>query len=621
MQMQKKLNGGNMSENSFDEFKRELKTKCDIVSIVSKYLQLDRRGRYYWCRCPFHGDKNPSMCVNDIDNTFYCYGCHAGGDVIQFVMQIESQSFIDAVKTLANWANMEVPASFEKSNGEDIVKAKKRKDKLLQLMKDAARHYYENLSKKNAEVAREYIKKRQISDQVARRFGLGFADGYSGLPDYLKSLGYSEEEMLSAGVVKRKDNRVFDPFANRLIFPIIDIYGNVIAFGGRTLDPKSDFAKYLNTAETEIFNKRNTLYAINYLKKQRQVGPVPYVIIVEGYMDTISLHKAGFTMTVASMGTALTQTQAKLIKRFSDKVYICYDGDSAGQNATLRGLDILKNNGLNVFVVQLPDRFDPDDVIKTYGGRGFQKILDEALPLVEFKLNFAKSKYDLSAVDGRVKYLNEAIEVLAAISSGVERELYIPMVADTAMTNADFIRRELDKKLSGDDIGTDISASFSKAPKRQVQTNIESEENGIIVKSEKYVLYAMVHEMPFVNFKSDIGYLFSGERRQIYYVIISAKRSQTSGTLPNNVYEMYSGDDKGVIADIINFGAACADDGNEKKYFNDCLWNIYENYLKNSLADLIAEHSSEVDIVKRQALGEKMKEIQLKLKLKKVEDL
>ena len=388
-----------MERESLDEFKRELKQKNDIVNVVSKYVQLERKGRYYWCRCPFHGEKTPSLCVNDIDNMFYCYGCHVGGDVIKFVMQIESQTFVEAIKTLAAWANMEVPESFELSgNGESIALAKKRKDRLVLLMKEAAKHYHDNLSKASAKSALEYMEKRQLSGAVGTRFGIGYADGYNGLPDYLKTKGFTNEEMIAVGVVKEKDGRIYDPIANRLVFPIIDIYGNVIAFGGRTLEAHPNFAKYLNTAETELFNKRNTLYAVNYLKKQRQQGPIPYVIVVEGYMDTISLHKAGFTMTVASMGTALTQAQAKMIKRFADKVYICYDGDAAGQNATLRGLDILRENGLDVMVVQLPDKYDPDDVIKAYGKEGYQKLLDDALPLVEFKLKYLKSKYDLSNV-------------------------------------------------------------------------------------------------------------------------------------------------------------------------------------------------------------------------------
>ena len=614
-----------MDRELLEDFKRELKQKNDLVNVVSKYVQLERKGRYYWCRCPFHGEKTPSLCINDIDNMFYCYGCHVGGDVIKFVMQIESQSFVEAVKTLASWANMEVPESFESSgNNKDIALAKKRKDRLISLMKDTAMRYHENLSKPSAKPALEYMEKRQLSGAVGTRFGIGFADGYNDLPDYLRGKGYTNDEMLAVGVVKQKDGRIYDPLANRLIFPIIDIYGNVIAFGGRTLDPHPEFAKYLNTAETELFNKRNTLYAINYLKKQRQQGPIPYVIVVEGYMDTISLHKAGFSMTVASMGTALTQSQARLIKRFADKVYICYDGDAAGQNATLRGLDILRENGLDVMVVQLPDKFDPDDVIKTYGREGYQKILDEALPLVEFKLKYLKSKYDLSNVDGRVKYLNEAIDVLAILSSDVERELYAPMVSEIAQTNLDFIKREINKKMSGKSIQNDIQNGLSNVHKTEIKENEYFDENvnNVVVKAEKYILCALLHKKPYAYFKTDVTYLFSNGRREIYKILSNYIEKEPDADLVEKLYTDYQDENQSMIVDIINYNAESAEDEqNEKKYYYDCLWVVYKSYLEARQKELMDEYSNTIDNIKRKEIADKMIDIQLKLKNKKVDEL
>ncbi len=612
-----------MEKNSLEDFKTELKQKNDIVSVVSKYVQLERRGRYYWCRCPFHGEKTPSLCVNDIDSMFYCYGCHVGGDVIKFVMQIESQTFMEAVKTLASWANMELPESFDGKNNEDIALAKKRKDRLVLLMKESAKHYHENLSKNSAYHAIEYMKKRQLEGNVAKHFGIGYADGFNALPDHLKNLGFTDEEMLAVGVVKKKDSKVYDPLAGRVVFPIIDIYGNVIAFGGRTLETDPKFAKYLNTAETELFNKRNTLYAINYLKKQRQQGPIPFVIVVEGYMDTISLHKAGFTMTVASMGTALTQSQAKMIKRFADKVYICYDGDAAGQNATLRGLDILRENGLDVMVVQLPDKFDPDDVIKTYGREGYQKILDEALPLVEFKLKYLKEKHDLSNVDGRVKYLNEALDVLISLDA-VERELYTGMVSDISSTNIDFIKREIEKKIAGKPVLDEIKTKFSKITKTEIKDNLASDEelSPVIVKAEKYVLCSILHRKPYAYFKTDVTYLFSGKRREVYKIICDILDKNSNCNLIEQIYSDYDGENQSMIVDIINYSARSAEDEqSEKKYYDDCVWLIYKNHLEISLKELTDEYSAEVDMVKRKELSQKMIEITQKLKTKKVEDL
>lgn len=609
-----------MEKDSFNKFLAELNQRNDLVSVASKYVQLEHKGRYYWCRCPFHGEKTPSLCINEFDNFYYCYGCHAGGDVITFVMNIESLNFNEAVKLLASWANMEVPDNFSGKNSESVEKAKERKDRLLRLMKETAMHYHDNLLKPFAKNAIEYLTNRQLDSNLIQRFGLGFASGSFDLPEFLKKKGFTIEEMLLAGVVKKRDSgNIYDPLSNRVIFPIIDIYGNVIAFGGRSLEKKPDFAKYLNTPETEIFYKGNNLYAINYLKKQRRNGPIPYMIIVEGYMDTIALHKAGFTMTVASMGTALTQNQAKLIKRFVNKVYICYDGDSAGQNATLRGLDILKDNGLDVLVVQLPDRFDPDDVIKTYGREGYQKCLDSALPLVEFKLKYIKSKYDLKNVDSRVKFLNECIELLSGLSDSVERELYIPMVSELSSTNIDFIRRELDKKLEGKEVNKDLNTAFSKK-NSSVNTQVINEVDSSVVVAEKYVLYSLIHQKPFAHFKSNAEYLFSGDRKDIYNLIENFKTTKSGHELVKSVYDSFV--DKSKIADIVNFGAKSADSAeNENKYYKDCLWVIYKNYLQIEQEKYVNEYKNEIDKLEREKIRKKIDEISTKLRNKDVGEL
>lgn len=612
-------------DNTFNDFINEIIQKNDIVSVCSKYVPLERKGRYYWCRCPFHGEKTASLCINDVDNFFYCYGCHTGGNVIEFVKRIESIEFMDAVKLLATWANIEVPENLSRNkNNEDFAKAKKRKDRLISLMKDTAMHYIENLKKANAKPALEYMKKRQLEGKVATHFAIGYADGYNDLPDYLKTLGYSQDEMLASGVVKQKDGKIYDPEANRLIFPIIDIYGNVIAFGGRTLEAHPQFAKYLNTAETELFNKRNTLYAINYLKKQRQVGPIPYVIVVEGYMDTISLHKAGFTMTVASMGTALTPNQAKMIKRFADKVYICYDGDSAGQNATLRGLDILKENGLDVMVVQLPDKYDPDDVIKAYGREGYQKILDESLPLVEFKLKYLKSKYDLTNVDGRVKYLNDAIDVLAELTS-VERELYAPMVSEIASTNIDFIKRELEKKLEGKSIYEELKTKLAPTQVKEVKQDddsISDSANPVIVKAEKYILCALLHQKPYAYFKNDATFFFSGRRREIYKIVCDIMKNPEKNVIQTIYSEFESDEHQSEIVELINYSAESAEDEqNEKKYYQDCLWRVYKNYLEAKRTELLEYCNNEIDNNKKKELAMQIQELSKKINSGKVDEL
>ena len=328
-------------------------------------------------------------------------------------------------------------------------------------------------------------------------------------------------------------------------------------------------------------------------------------------------------MTVASMGTALTQSQAKMIKRFADKVYICYDGDSAGQNATLRGLDILRENGLDVMVVQLPDKFDPDDVIKTYGRDGYQKLLDEALPLVEFKLKYIKGKHDLSNVDGRVKYLNEAIDVLSSLSS-VERELYTGTVSEIASTNIDFIRREIDKKLAGKPIFEEIKTKFTptKTVEQKEDMNDEEAVSPVVVKAEKYVLCSILHKKPYAFFKTDVTYLFSGKRREIYKLICDTLAKEPNADLSQKLYNDYADDNQSMIVDIINYNAQSnEDEQSEKRYYNDCLWVIYKNYLELQQKELTDEYIGEVDNLKRKEISDKLKDITLKLKSRKVEDL
>lgn len=613
-----------MEREKFEVLLNDIKAHNDLASVASRYLKVEKRGRYYWCKCPFHGDKNPSLCISD-DEMFYCYGCHVGGDVIKFVMLIESVEFVDAIKLLASWANIEFPDLSTKGGGSDanFAERKKKKDRILSLLKETAMFYHENLKKPAASIALEYMKKRQLSDGLARHFGLGFADGYDSLPIYLKKLGYTEEELIESGVCKQKEGRKpYDALANRLIFPIIDIYGNVIAFGGRLLEDNVDFAKYLNTADTMVFNKKNTLYAINYLKKQRQKGPIPYVIVVEGYMDTISLHKAGFTMAVASMGTALTFEQAKLIKRFANKVYICYDGDSAGHAATMRGLDILRDSGLDVMVVQMPDKYDPDDVIKVYGKEGYQKLLDEAMPLVEYKFFIIKSKYDLNSVDGRVKYLSDALDILASIDDSVERELYIPLASKTSKTNVDFLKKELDKKIEGKFNETELKNAFNVT--KTVAVNEEFEVSPIIDKAEKYILYSLIHKKPYAYFKNDARHLFFGKYREIYVQIKTALNENPGVNLKDMLYNDYldSTGDGSIIADITNFGARSAEnESDEKKYYEDCLWVLYKNWVESKITELTAKYSAEIDIEKRKQISEKINEYTKILKNKKVDEL
>lgn len=401
------------------EFINILKDKLNIVEIASGYLNLEKRGGGYWACCPFHHEKTPSFSIHESGQFFHCFGCGASGDVIHFVSQMESLDFSDTVKLLAERANLPLPqTAFDNQKTSD---QKRKRDTLLQIMNDCAHFYLDNLNSGKAEAHIEYILSRKIPANVVKTFGLGASLNFNDLPLYLRRRGYSKRDILDSGTVNEIEGRLVDAQGGRLIYPIINALDEVIAFGGRVLK-KTEFAKYKNTKETLIFNKSKTLYNINLLKKLKRTQTVKEVIMVEGYMDTISLYQAGFKNVVASMGTSLTQDQARLIKRYTDTVLISYDGDSAGQKANMRGLEILKSEGLNVKVVPLPDGLDPDDVIKQTGAEGYQKCLDAAMPLIDFKLSVLASRYDMSKTEDKRNYVAEAIKIIKTAESSAEQE-------------------------------------------------------------------------------------------------------------------------------------------------------------------------------------------------------
>ena len=639
-----------MADNKvFSDFLNELKQKNDLVSVASRYCSLQRKGRYYWAKCPFHGEKTASLCINEYDGFYYCFGCHTSGSVINWVMNIESLDFMEAVQLLASWANMEVPQIKSRGDSEEIEKKKKKKERLLALVRETAVYYRNNLKLSEAKEAWNYIKKRELSPDVVNKFGLGYSLGFNQLVEYLYSKGYTREEMLESGVCKEKDGRIYDAEATRLIFPIIDVYGQVIAFCGRTLESNPEFAKYLNTSDTPLFNKRKTLYGINYLKKKRQSSQkIEYIILCEGQMDVVSLHKAGFDTAVASMGTALTVEQAKLIKRFCDLVYICYDGDKAGQSATLRGLDILAENNLVVKVVSLPDGLDPDDVIKKYGAEGYNKCLSKALPLSEYKIAYLKRQNDLSTADGKAKFVNDALELVAEMPDQITRDVYLTLVAKHAEMNKDFLRRELEVKVANwqekrqkmleearlaeqqkvisdteklkalageyEGLGNDGLVAPDKEVKKK--TFIKLDEN--INRAEKYLLCAMIHLKPYAFVRSNISYLFSPNHNEIYDYYY-ANRDTAGEDFALKVHDEFAPAYGNEIVEIINYFAKSDDEEFDADFFKDCLWLLNEKYLKNLQKEINDKIARESDVNQRQELLKKQAEIIDKLKSKKVE--
>ncbi|MBP5726100.1 MAG: DNA primase, partial [Clostridia bacterium] len=398
----------------------ELRSRSDIVQIVSGYVALNKKGRKYWGLCPFHGEKTPSFSVDGERQLYYCFGCKAGGNVFHFYMEMEHCTFSEAVAQLAERAHMTLP---ELEKDEDYERRRTQRERLLAANREAARYYHEILFTPEGAASLAYLRKRGLSDGVIRKFGLGASpEEWSALSDRLMDKGFTLDELTLAGLTVRKKSengkdRYFDMFRSRAMFPIIDAYGNVLAFGGRTLEKREP--KYLNTADTPVFNKRKGVFAANLLRQQRHLERV---ILVEGYMDVVSLTQFGVEGVCATLGTALTSEQARLLKRFAPQVYLGYDGDSAGQHAILRGLDILEQENVPARVLDFPDGLDPDEFIRRDGAEGFRKL--PAISPAVYRLRRLKDQFDLSLQDGRLAYARGASEIVSSVDP-LERDVLL----------------------------------------------------------------------------------------------------------------------------------------------------------------------------------------------------
>lgn len=401
-----------------DSFLQELKLRNDITEIASSYVNLKRHGRNMVGLCPFHGEKTPSFNIYTENGSFYCFGCGAGGDVITFIMKIENLDYVEAVKFLAQRAGMEMP---ENTYDDSMSKLRMR---IYEANREAARFFHSTLISPRGQSGLNYLRGRALSDRTIRHFGLGFADDdWNSLCNFLKSKSFSEYEILSANLAfkNRSGNGIHDRFVNRVMFPIIDLRGNVIAFGGRIMTDEKP--KYLNTSDTPVFKKSENLFSLNNAKS----SDTRTLILCEGYMDVIALNQAGFTNAVATLGTALTNEQAVLMKRYADEVIICYDADGAGQKATARAIQILRNAGLPIKILTVPSGKDPDEFIRSKGENGpaaFKLLIDKCGNDVEYRLMKLRENYNLTTTDGKVAFLNDAVKIVASIESPIERDVF-----------------------------------------------------------------------------------------------------------------------------------------------------------------------------------------------------
>ncbi|MCI7638416.1 MAG: DNA primase [Clostridiales bacterium] len=480
-------------------FLDELTARNPIEDVVGQYVNLKRSGSNLFGLCPFHGEKTASFSVAPDKGIYYCFGCHKGGNVINFEMEIEGLSYPDAVRALAKRAGLEVPED------EQYQSRYRQQERLWALHKEAARFYHSQLYAPVGANALQYAAGRGMPKSILTKFGIGYApDSWTALVDWLRAKGYTDQELRDSGLVtvSRKNGNLFDRFRDRLMFPIIDVRGNVIGFGGRIMNDKDkSAAKYLNSPETLIFNKRKNLFALNLAKKSK----LGYLILVEGYMDAIALHQFGFDCAVASLGTALTEDGANLLARYTEQVVLIYDGDEAGQNATKRAIPILEKAGLQVKVLQMRDAKDPDEFLKKFGADRFKLLLEESSNRVEYQLNAILKKYDLRDDDQKVKYLQESAELISSLGSSVQREVYGNRVAEAAGISMDamklevgraFKRRTYQEKKKQEKIDLSPVRNLQPADKKLRYDNMKSARAEEVVLAQILKEPALIGEIP-----------------------------------------------------------------------------------------------------------------------------
>ena len=465
-----------------DETIEEVRQANDIVDVISQYVHLKRSGRNFFGLCPFHNEKSPSFSVSPDKQIFHCFGCGVGGNVFTFLSRIEGINFVEAVQTLAERANIQLP-TFE--NNADAAK-EALKAKVYKVNEFTATYYHENLYKQSAKIAQEYVKQRKLSNETLKSFRIGFSGKFDELYQALKKEGFEDAEILESGLVNRNDNgRYIDRYRNRLMFPICDARGRVIAFGGRVLDDSKP--KYINSPENIVFSKGRNLFGLNVAKKSPDIKK--RLLIVEGYMDVISLHQRGIKNVVAPLGTALTQQQGWLLRKTSEQIILSFDSDEAGLKAKIRAVDILQNMGCDIRILQMEGAKDPDEYIIKYGNARFQNIIDKALSIIEFKVRLLKRNLNLNNTNDKIKFLNEIAKLISKVDNNIEKEVYIEKISKEYEISKEAIYAEVNK-LTYENKQTEKVLDKAKPVVKHV--NVKKQEVSEAIKRRENTLLAIL---------------------------------------------------------------------------------------------------------------------------------
>ena len=479
-----------------DELKEEIRSANDIVDVISQYVTLKRSGRNFFGLCPFHKEKSPSFSVSPDRQYYHCFGCHKGGDVFNFISEIERVSFKESLEILAEKANIALPTV----DNQEFNKTQYMKDRMYKINSETTMFYHERLYKPLAKIAQDYVKQRKLDNATLKAFKIGYSGEYNELYKFLKQKGFKDEESLSTGLVNRNDRGEFiERLRKRMMFPIMDVNGRVVAFGGRKLEQNEKLAKYINSNENLVYSKKKHLFALNLAK---QAGEKK-IILVEGYMDAISLHQRGIKNVVASLGTALTEEQGRLLRKYSEQILFAYDSDGAGQEAIRRGLEVLENQGCDARVIQMEGAKDPDEFIIKYGTGRFNLLVQNAISLTEFKIKVLKQNYNLENPSDKVKFLREVTKLLAGIDDKIEREIYIEKISNQYEISREAIYAEVNKILYKNDIT--INTLNKNIPKKEQEIKQPADEAA--VKRENLIIYLLINNPKdsFVKLMSNIG--------------------------------------------------------------------------------------------------------------------
>ena len=554
-----------------DEILDEIRSRNDIVSTISQYMTLKRKGRNYFGLCPFHNEKSPSFSVSPDKQIFHCFGCGVGGDVINFVKKIENIGFLDSVRLLAEKSGIQLPNDISKAEEENI----KLKNRVYKINELAAKFYHENLYKPTSKIAQDYIKKRKLNNATLKSFLMGYASNSSNeLLRYLKEQGFTEEELLASCLIGKSDRGYYDKFRNRLMIPIRDERGRFIAFGGRVLDDSKP--KYINSPENIVYSKGRNLFGLN-VAREGVHGPLKRLLIVEGYMDAISLYQRGITNVVASLGTALTDSQGRLLRRNTEQVILGYDADGAGQQAIIRGMEILKSMDIDIRILQISGAKDPDEYVLKFGPEKMVKAMDEAISAIEFKIKVLRANLDLNNVNDKVKFLTEIAKILSNVDNNIEREVYIDRISKVYEISKNAIVSEVDKLLYRS------LAGVTKFEKSNIVLK-DTQDSKIDVatrKREGMVVYLLVDytKVAFDKIKNvvDLDLIKSEKNKKIIGILY--ERIDLNN-LPENIISLFEDeDDINYVSGILSYDFEISD-------VNKAIEDIEKAYYKEKLISL-----------------------------------